>query len=139
MTITLLYNTIKYWLGMKNFHLGAQSIQIDMKEPFVLENIVFFFGLISGFSADSCLLFSRVIHYIEAKYGLDCPVVTLHLSGSLPGPNKSHMQILMEVFRLIYKPCTDRGRKRKGWCLFKKTCFQTRKRDFTTIECKVVN
>lgn len=83
----------------KVVHLGPQSVQLDMKALFILWNIVFFFCiLISGFSAHSCLLFCVVIHYIGAKYSLDCPVVTLDLSGSLARLNKSHMQILMEIF-----------------------------------------
>ncbi len=95
----------------KVLHLG---VQLDMKEFFLLENIVSLFCiLISSFSADSWPLFCVVIHYNGAKYGLDCPVVTLHLSGSLPGLNKSHMQILMEVFRpFISHPLA--GGKKKG-------------------------
>lgn len=139
MVITLSYNNINYWLGIKeDVHLWVQSIQCDMKELFLLEKMVFFCILISGVSADSCLLFCIVINYICAKNGLDCPVVTLHLSGSLPRLNKSHMQILMEVFRPFISHILAEG-KRSGWCLFRKTCFQTRKRDFNTIESKVFN
>lgn len=114
--ITLLYNNINYGLGVKkkkDVHPGVQSIQLDMRELF-LQNIGFFFCvLISGSSAHSRLLFCAVIHYIGAKYGLDCPVVTLHLSGSLLGLNKSHMQILMEALGpFISRPVAGGERER---------------------------
>ena len=129
--ITLLYNNINYWLGMKKvIHLGAQGTQLDIKELFLLRTLSSSFCiLISGCSAASCLLLCVVIYYIGAKYSLDCPVVTLHLSGSLPGLNKSHMQILMVVFRpFISHPVA--GRKGKGWRLFRETCFQAQKKRF---------
>lgn len=106
----------------KVVHLWVQMMQLDTMEFFLLENIVFFFCiLIFGSAAESCLPLCLVIHFVRAKYSLDCPVVTLHLSGSLPRRNKSHMQIWMEVFRpFISRPVA--AVKRKGgvcWLVFR--------------------
>ena len=121
-TITLSYNNINYRLGVKKaVYLWVQMMQLDMKELFLLENIVLFFCiLIFGSAAESCLPLCLVFHFVRAKYSLDCPVVTLHLSGSLPRHNKSHMQIRMEVFRLFIRhPVAAVKGKGGGWLVFR--------------------
>lgn len=125
-----------------HFYVIISIIGWEQKKPYIFEYRVYNLTWKTSFSwrtlssfALNLWLFSRflsddgVIYYICAKYGLDCPVVTLDLSGSLPGLNKSHMQILMEVFRPFISHPLAGGKVQGGVCSGR-LVFQTWKKRF---------